>query len=244
MIIHTTTPDNRPLRLMPREMRMMSERIFSLSAMPRGFVLTLTDIPMYSQWLGLGGFALLHKDHDKIMAGDLAALRVVAEHGAALTLDLSDQPAWIGVNSILDLAAELVAAHGSAEITVINAAHPEELAVTVALAGRTGLVMQHHAQPGGARLLAQSLDGAQDRSDPIMQSLYQDGIMLAPELWWAIYETARTALAPDTALSRRHAGVQIVNDDGSIIGRTDNDDDADVSFLARGAREQTSRSAQ
>ena len=39
----TSPTDTRPLRLMPREMRMMTERIFSLSAMPRGFALTLTD---------------------------------------------------------------------------------------------------------------------------------------------------------------------------------------------------------
>ena len=43
---------------------------------------------------------------------------------------------------------------------------------------------------------------------------------------------ATKALAADTVVSRRHAGPMIVNDDGTIIGRKDNDDETDISFLA------------
>lgn len=224
--------DTRPLRLMPREMRMMSERIFSLSGMPRGFVLTLTDVPMLSESLGLGGFALLQADMALILAADPRALRVIGS-GAALVLDLAGQPAWVALHAICDLAAELVADHGTAQLTVTNATHPGELAVAQPLAGRVGLDLTLTATPDGATITATPAPAA----DPALATLNQTGLMLDPTLWWQIYETARSALAPDTALSRRHAGVQIVNEDGTVIGRTDNDDDADVSFLARGARE-------
>lgn len=219
-----------PLRLMPREMRLMSERIFSLSSMPRGFALTLTDLPMLSEHAGLGGFRLLREGRDAILSADPLALRVAEEDGARLTLDLAGQPAWIGLNTALDLAAELVARHGRAEITVTRALHPGELALAALLAGRWALSVVAE----GAVLTAT----AGDYADPAMDRLNREGLLLAPDLWWDIYETAKGALAPDTALSRRHAGVIIVNDDGTVIGRSDNDDDSDVGFLARGAREQ------
>lgn len=225
--------DTRPLRLMPREMRMMSERIFSLSAMPRGFALTLTDVPMLSQHLGLGGFALLQADMAVILGGDPTAVKVAAENGAALVLDLARQPAWVALHAICDLAAELTATHGEARITVANATHPAELAVAVPLASRVGLALSLTPTADGARITATPAPAA----DRVLAGVNQTGLLLDPGLWWQIYETARSALAPDTALSRRHAGVQIVNEDGTVIGRTDNDDDADVSFLARGARE-------
>lgn len=229
----TCPTDTRPLRLMPRELRMMSERIFSLSSMPRGFVLTLTDIPMLSQHLGLGGFALLQADLPALLAADPRVLRIKAENGAALVMDFAAQPAWIGLNTVLDLAAELVADHGEARITVANACHPAELAVAGALAGRIGLAMDCVPTPDGARLVATPAPV----SDAALHAMTHDGLMLDPVLWWDIYETARSALAPDTAVSRRHAGVQIVTEDGTVIGRADNDDDADMAFLARGDRE-------
>lgn len=229
----TALSDPRPLRLMPREMRMMTERIFSLCAIPRGFALTLTDVPMLSQHLGLGGFALLHTDLPALLAADPTAIRIKAENGAALVLDFAGQPAWVGLNAVLDLAAELVADNGEARITVANARHPAELAVAGALAGRIGLALDHVATPDGARLVATPAPVA----DPALDALNRNGQMLDPVLWWGIYETARSALAPDTAVSRRHAGVQIVNEDGTITGRADNDDDADMAFLARGDRE-------
>lgn len=222
------------LRLMPREMRMMSERIFSLSAMPRGFALTLTDLPMLSEYAGLGGFRLLRAERAALLAADPARLAIRGEDGARLTLDLGGQPAWAGLNTALDLAAELVARHGRAEIAVAGAVHAPELALAPLLAGRWALSVTHRPTPDGAVLDATP----GERGDPALDRLNRAGLDLPAALWWEIYETARSALAPDTALSRRHAGVIIVNDDGTVIGRSDNDDDSDMGFLARGAREQ------
>lgn len=224
-----TQPKTASLRLMPREMRMMSERIFSLCQMPRGFALSLTDIPMYSQALGLGGFALLQSSHDILTTAEPKALTVY-ENGPNLVLDFQGQHAWVGLNSLIDLAVELCATKPQARIAVQNIAFAEELALARALATRVGVDLEFET----ATLVRVS---PCKTADPLSQKLNSEGLFLQPDLWWQIYERARSALAPDTAVSRRHAGVQIVNEDGSIIGRSDNDDDADVSFLARGARE-------
>lgn len=227
----------RTLRLMPREMRMMSERIFSLSAMPRGFALTLTDMPMYSEVLGLGGFALLRDRLPAILAADPRAITVAAEEGAELVLDLGGQPAWIGLNAILDLAAELTARHGRARITVVNAADPAELALAPALAGPVGLALAPFEARGAGASGFDATPAAP--GDPLIDRVNRNGQHIPEALWWEIYEIARGALAPDTAVSRRHAGVIIVNEDGSVTGRHDNDDDSDMGFLARGERETT-----
>lgn len=222
------------LRLMPREMRMMSERIFSLSSLPRGFALTLTDVPMYSAGLGLGGFALLRDDQEALKAADPTRLKILSEAGAALTLDMAEEPAWIGLNTLIDLAVELVAAHGEAQLTVLNARHPQELTIAKALAGRVGLALTVQQAEGSVTIAAKPAA----KTDPLMTGFNADGVECEPDLWWDIYEIARSALAPDTAVSRRHAGVQIIQEDGTVIGRTDSDDDADIKFLARGASEQ------
>lgn len=234
MTCQSDIQDTRPLRLMPREMRLMSERIFSLSQMPRGYALTLTDIPMLSQYLGLGGFDLLLSGKDRLLAADPKALSITSEASEALTLDFAGQPAWTGLYTLLDLAAEKVADHSRAVITVTGAADAEELAVAALLGLRIGLAIEISASAEGAVVTATQTE----INDDANQALDRDGAMVSPAIWWEIYEIARSALAPDTAVSRRHAGVQIINEDGTVIGRTDNDDDADVNFLARGAREQ------
>lgn len=224
-------PDPSPdLRLMPREMRQMSERVFSLTSIPRGFSLTLVDVPMLSQHLGLGGFAMLNQSQGAISDADPRAIAVTYEVGDQLTVDLAGQHAWIGLNAILDLSAELVATHGRAEIAVQRATHPEEFAVAGALAPRTGLSIAVRHGRDGCFVTAVPAPIA----DPVMEQLNCHGALVPAELWWSIYDTARKALAPDTAVSRRHAGVQIINDDGTIVGRPDNDDEADIGFLARG----------
>jgi hypothetical protein len=67
--------------------------------------------------------------------------------------------------------------------------------------------------------------------DPLLRELQQDGVLIEAELWWRIYHLAQRALTPDSVVSRRHAGPLIVNDDGTVIGRKDNDDETDIGFL-------------
>ena len=69
------------------------------------------------------------------------------------------------------------------------------------------------------------------RDEPLLWDLLQNGVSIDADLWWRVYAVAQKALAPDSVVSRRHAGPVIVNDDGSIIGRKDSDDETDLSFL-------------
>jgi len=222
----TLSPET--LQVMPREMRLMAERIFSLTALPKGFALTLSDLPMYSELQGLGGFALLERCFAALKDADAGALTVLAEAGPALSLDARGQHAWIAVQTALDLAGELVAAHGRAEVTVANALDPAELALAEGLAPRAGLRVRV-VQGALPVLMAE----AGPLADPILKQAQAQGAPIEAALWWRIYALAKTALAPDTPVSRRHAGVIIVAEDGTVIGRKDNDDESDTALMTR-----------
>uniref|UniRef100_UPI003101B147 hypothetical protein n=1 Tax=Neorhizobium sp. EC2-8 TaxID=3129230 RepID=UPI003101B147 len=79
--------------------------------------------------------------------------------------------------------------------------------------------------------------------DSLLWSLLENGAEIEADLWWRIYHLAKQALATDSIVSRRHAGPMIVNEDGTVIGRKDNDDETDVSFLSSrlSEREKTER---
>jgi hypothetical protein len=219
------------LRIMPREMRLMSERILSLTGLPKGFFLAVQDFVMVSQKLGLGGFAMLETGFEVLCAARPSSISVITEEGGTLELDAAGQHAWIVVPTLLDLLGELVAAHGEARITVRNAFEPTELKIAEALGGRTGLAVTVE-ESGAVTAKPKPLTGKVAEDDPVLWDLLCNGTPIDADLWWSVYAHAKKALAADTVVSRRHAGPMIVNEDGSVTGRKDNDDDTDVSFLA------------
>ncbi|MCV0397184.1 MAG: hypothetical protein K5872_14585 [Rhizobiaceae bacterium] len=244
MSLASTAP---ALRIMPREMRMMTERVFSLTRLPKGFVLTATDVVMYSQKLGLGGFALLETRFERLRNADPARVSIASEHAGDLRLDARGEHAWFVLPVVIDLLGELAERHGSASVTVVDAADPAELEAATALAARNGLSVgwSDGAEP---RLTASktALAGDLRRDDPLLWDLFREGVAIEADLWWRVYHLAQKALTPDSVVSRRHAGPLIVNDDGTVIGRKDNDDETDLSFLTfiggDGPRQENTRS--
>lgn len=228
----TAIPANSLLRLMPREMRMMTERVFSLTGLPKGFFLMVQDVVMYSQKLGLGGFALLEQRSPSLKGADPARVTIASENDDRLTLDGGNQHAWFVIPAIIDLLGELVHRHGRARVTVTNVADPAELRVVATLAARNGLAVAFTNGPQATLSAAAAVtSGKLEDDEPLLWDLLQNGLPVEAELWWRVYGLAQKALAPDSVVSRRHAGPVIVNDDGSIIGRKDSDDETDLSFL-------------
>ncbi|MCH4813870.1 hypothetical protein MLE19_21340 [Halomonas neptunia] len=209
------------LRIMPREMRMMSERILSLTDLPKGFITMICDTIMYSEAMGLGGFAMLEAQIDALKPSDPARLRLDA-HGQ--TLDAGGLHAWTVVPSALDLLGFAVSQGKTARLTIINTLGANELSVAEGLGRRHGLAVLVEA----TTLTAEGLDAP---DDPILTRVLQEGCSIAEDQWWRIWALAQTALSPDSVVSRRHAGPVIVADDGQIIGRKDNDDDTDFSLI-------------
>lgn len=221
---------NTPMRVMPREMRLMSERILSLSSLPKGFFLVVGDFPMYSQKLGLGGFGLFEQRFESFRSAAPGRISIASEETNSLTLDAAGEHAWFVLPSAMDLLGELAARFGSAELTVVNVTDAAELAIAASFGGRSGLAISVSGNVLKATPAPVTGDVRQD--DPLLWSVLEDGVEIASDLWWRIYHLAKQALATDSIVSRRHAGPMIINEDGTIIGRKDNDDETDVSFLS------------
>jgi len=228
----TCAPTYVTLRLMPREMRMMTERVFSLSGQPKGFFLAVQDVVMYSQKLGLGGFALLEQRWESLKSADPSLVWIARDQGDRVTLDGAGQHTWFIIPAAIDLLGELAARHGRGTVTVTNATDAAELRVAAELAARSGLsvAFEDSVQP---TLTATPAVMSRDlgRDEPLLWDLLHNGVSIDADLWWRVYAIAQKALAPDSVVSRRHAGPVIVNDDGSITGRKDSDDETDLSFL-------------
>lgn len=224
--------DHETIVVMPREMRMMAERILSLTTMPKGFSTTLPDLVMYSQALGLGGFSALERDFPALEHADPSGIFILEGDKNGITVNAAGQHAWIVIPSLLDLLGEAAAKDGKAHIAVINCRAADELPVAAALGRRHGLVIEFDSAKTVFTAGPLELSGNFTQDDPLLWSLLVNGTPISADLWWRIYNTAKRALAPDTVVSRRHAGPMIVNEDGSVIGRKDNDDETDVSFLA------------
>tara|TARA_R110000751_G_scaffold307401_1_gene428470 strand:+ start:32287 stop:32982 length:696 start_codon:yes stop_codon:yes gene_type:complete len=214
------------LRIMPREMRMMSERILSLTNLPKGFALMVGDVIMYSEAMGLGGFALLEQRLEALLPADPTAISLAGGVARELVLDAGGQHAWFVVASVLDLLDEALESGKTAAIKVTNCMDPAELAIAAALGRRVGL----EVVMDGSIL---SASAAGKPADPVLDAVLAEGCAIAADLWWRIYDLAKTALTPESAVSRRHAGPIIVTEDGQIIGRVDNDDDTDLQFISK-----------
>jgi hypothetical protein len=237
--------------LLPREIRLVVERLLLLTPLPFGFVPAVRDVVLYSAIAGLGGLPLLLDRLEALKRADPRAIRVAEPEPGRFEVDCADQHAWVALPSLLDLAAEGVALHRSAVVTVTAVQDPGELLAAAGLGRRQGLLA--FGAIGAARVAAPCAEGAApgwlratDAAatlfaapaephpglvDPLLDRALREGMQVPAELWWRAHHLSNTALAPDTVESRRHAGPLIVMPDGTVIGRKDNDDDTDFTLL-------------
>jgi hypothetical protein len=234
-----------PVTLLPREVRLVVERILLLTALPSGAIPAVRDVVLYSAAAGLGGLPLLRRRFEALRPASPEALRLAETAPGTLALDAGGQHAWVALPMILDALEVAAKTDGAALATVTNIQDPEELRTACALAPRRGLAVFFtdgactgpatgpeaallRAGKGGATLLAVP---AAASPDAVLGHALRHGVVVEPELWWALHHLSNTALATDTPESRRHAGPVIVEPDGRVIGRTDHDDDTDISLL-------------
>jgi LDH2 family malate/lactate/ureidoglycolate dehydrogenase len=222
-----------PVTLLPREVRLVVERILLLTPLPSGMVPAVRDVLLYSAAAGLGGLPALRRDFAALRAARPGAIALHEAAPGEARLDANGQHSWVLLPVALDALAEMAAAHGSARLAIHGALVPEELAAACAMGGRLGLsiTLVDASSAAGVTLVA-TPGGAED---PVLAHALRDGIPAEAALWWELHHLSNTSLSPDTPESRRHAGPVIVLEDGRVIGRSDHDDDTDMSLLTEKA---------
>jgi hypothetical protein len=213
--------------LLPREIRMIVERILLLTPLPMGLVPAVRDAVLYAAGAGLGGLPLLQARFETLLAADPSALRIEETSPGCLAIDAGGQHAWVVLPFLLDALGEAAARTGRATASLAGVLDPQELGAAVALGPRAGLAIA--VTPPG-QLVAAPAAGA---PDAMLARLLREGVPTARALWQALHALSNRSLSADTPESRRHAGPVIVEADGRVIGRTDLDDETDLSLLTR-----------
>ncbi|MBC7802236.1 MAG: hypothetical protein H7Y16_00040 [Candidatus Parcubacteria bacterium] len=219
----------RTLHVSVREARMCVDRILLTCGLPHGYVHGVRECVLLSEALGLGGFKHLYGDHATLQMENFSTIRVT--EGDPLTVDAAGLHAWLLLPTLVDLAVDIARKAGNSRLKVLRVAHREELQVAAGLAKRHGtefevsgdlLTVQNTSRPRTA-----------EQWDPLLHAAMRDGFDVEETLWRAVHRFSNGALAPDSVVSRRHAGPVILTDDGSIAGRLPQDDDFDLNMLKK-----------
>ncbi len=226
----------RPIDLSVREARMLVDRILLTCGVSAGYLHGVRECILTSQSLRLGGFARLIDISDELRMDGLAALRVVEDRDGGLDVDGGGIHAWMLVPALVDLAVEGARLAGASRITVANVTAIDELQTIAALAHRHGARTQVTLQAAQSAAIATHnvpRPMSHERWDPLLHAAIVNGYPIEPQLWRAMHAMSNRALAPDSVVSRRHAGPVILQDDGTIFGRPPSDDDFDINMLKK-----------
>ncbi len=237
------TSNDTTVTLLPREIRLVVERMLLLTALPIGMVPAVRDVLLYSAATGLGGMPALREDFSVLRSADPRVIEIADKTAGCATMAANGQHAWVALPLVLDALSELVTSHGSAALGISGALRPEELTIACAMGGRAGLRIfalrgGHGTMPGMEPLPEGDIvlvAAHGDAADPVLDRVLREGVATEAALWWELHHLSNTSLSADTPESRRHAGPVIVLEDGRIIGRSDHDDDTDISLLTEKA---------
>ncbi len=219
-----------------REARMAVSRVLLTCGLPSGFVHAVTETILLSQAAGLSGFKGLTEDCALLTMNGHDGIEVNDAGTGSFEFNGNGLHAWLLIPALMDLLVDQARKTGNARAEVRNVQRIAELDILQNMATRYGAVVAVSAVAGqeDVVMIHASNTSAPRTSvqwDPLLDAAVRGGFPIAESDWWAVYELSNRALAPDSVLSRRHAGPVIMLDDGSIQGRLPEDDDFDPAML-------------
>ncbi len=203
-----------------RECRMVLERMILIERLDGGLVPALRDCALYSAMYH-GGFDHIRGQIERLKTG-LAAAPTLGETPDGLTVDCGGRHAWTVADTLLDLAVDQYRQGLPSTVKFCNVAQADQLAVIPYLAERYRVAVTVDTD---------SLTVTGDLVPKALDHIRRHGLPVERAAWWRLFHRANEALAPDSLESRRHAGPIMVDAEGRIIGRAD-EDETDLSLLA------------
>ncbi len=221
----------RTLQVTVREARLFVGRILLSCGLPSGAVHGVQECVLLSQSLGLGGFRLLLDRHADLNWSAFGAVRLEERRDGTLAVDAGGLHAWLLLPTLTDLAVDLARRQGRARVAVANAGAPRELQIAAALAKRYGA----SAEVSGTLLTMTNASRpvTAEQWDPLLDAAIRHGYGVEEATWRAVHALSNRALAPDSVVSRRHAGPVVLAEDGKLLGRLPGDDDFDLNMLKK-----------
>jgi hypothetical protein len=219
-----------------RESRLVLERLMQVASVDEGMVPVLRDCALYSAALGLAGFKNLTSHLGLLLVEPLKPVSLREEtsaNGKSAHVHCGGQHAWVVAPTIVDLAVDALSVTSPSVVFFVEAVtQAHELHVCKALAEAHGLEADVSEHGASCRIAFQRATNA--NRETTLARIIRAGLPVERNLWWQLFHRANDALAPDSYESRRHAGPIIVDAEGRVIGRTD-EDETDLSLLYTGA---------
>ena len=230
-----TDRNSRTINVSVREGRLVVDRVLLTLDIPAGYVPAVREVILTSQSLGLGGFGHLLVCADSIAEPYLNTVTVRDAPDKIFRIEGHGIHAWMLVPTIIDLLVDQARRSGSATMVLAGVRKPRELKVMSALAARYGAEIAVDADSRADEVRAMARNAPPPRSledwDPLLIRAMRDRFAVEEPMWRSLYTLSNRALAPDSVLSRRHAGPIILSEDGTIVGRQPADDDFDPQML-------------
>ncbi|WP_321788864.1 hypothetical protein [Paraburkholderia sp. J94] len=214
-----------------RESRMVLERLMQVARVDEGLVPALRDCALYSTALADDGFIHLTKHLGQLPNEKVSAVSIDTLNDGVRRVRCAGLHAWIVALTLVDLAVDAAQAGRDACFVVEGASEAGELRVAKALAQPHGLEATVEVNGDAQRV---SFRTVLSPGQSTLARIVQEGLRVERAYWWTLFHRANDALAPDSYESRRHAGPIIVDAQGRVIGRTD-EDETDLSLLYTGA---------
>jgi hypothetical protein len=209
------------MQLSVREVRMILERILLAAGLPQGLIPDVRDAVMYSHAMKLGGLPLFRQ---RFVAARSIPLPHAMMEGD--TLDGGGGHAWMLAPSVIDFAIASHRSDGNG-LAVRNVQDIAELKLLEGFAGRYGASAEVTLKDTNAAVV--KVTGDNNAPDAVLDSALAIALPVPRSLWQDLYAFSHRALAKDSVVSRRHAGPVMVDADGRVHGR--DDDDSDFTFL-------------
>lgn len=214
-----------------RESRMVLERLMQVARVDEGLVPALRDCALYSTALSADGFIHLTNHLGQLSKKSTSPISFGTLDDGVTRVHCAGQHAWLVALTLVDLAVDAAQQGRDACFVVEGAGEAQELRVAMALAQPHGLEATLEASDNAQRVMFRASSG---QGENTLARIVHEGLRVERAYWWTLFHRANDALAPDSYESRRHAGPIIVDAQGRVIGRTD-EDETDLSLLYTGA---------
>lgn len=219
-----------------REFRHIVNRLLHALGAQRNMVNPVRDVLLFAEASGFGAFDELERTQHAVPSYD----GVVHERDDVWSA--AGQAGYYIAPTVIDLL-ELAALEGPARVEVVDVDGVGVFAALREYAAVRGLALEVVDRGADRITLAATVADAPPPRHPIdaegeaMRRALLEGFDADREQFWRLFYASDQALTPDSELSRRHAGSQIYDEDGNLVGESDEEAyDYIRSFAVEGAR--------
>jgi len=209
-----------PINYSVREFRHIVNRLLHAVGGQRHMVNPVRDVLLFAEASGFGAFDELERTQLAVPTYD----GLVHERGDAWSA--GGQAGYYVAPTVID-QLEVAALDGPARFELVEVDGVDVFAALGEYAAVRGLGLAVVERGDGRVVLVATAIEARlphhpiDAEGPAMRRALLEGFDVDREQFWRLFYASDQALTPDSELSRRHAGSQIYDAEGNLVGESD-----------------------